>query len=554
LLDSVQSKLSSFARGVETGLVDDPLTAVRQIAFHAGLTNHAGNHSDSAKLTSADLEERKGLAFQSGKAAGAVAEFWLVNRAVGVLSGIGHVNALSTYQSEGLKMGASGAVIGALTPVNDKNFAQEKLSAVVSEGASFATFGAVSGRATEYGFLGRPGFRKYWQDAAVYGTAGAVSGAVDAEARSLIMTGNLASCGALAKDVAKNAVLGLGFATFEHGLSQSRIMLKGDESGLKGSAQSTEVWSATTYDAAHGDIRSPILTWLADKNLTPKPPNYEELRQSAWSEKDAVDLSLADWAPQQRPAVIGALRRLAHPQLGQDANMDAFLSRFTTPDLTSKVSAFGESQRPTLAAIEQLKELLSENSAFKGYSVDRLQYDRSLKAELHLPENKDVKLGLDRLRETRRASFDGPEAAEVDKHLHEKLNNLADDIGIPKLKSVNSHASDSSNQVGGSLYLGLGKKPDVNVLSLDHIYHEFTHHAQGLLHGKEKLFYLVKTPYHMTAKKLGLIDEFPQLQAPKNRDQYMSKYIGSDSEKQAWATGLLMRMRAIAAGLPNIQD
>lgn len=484
---AAQSK--SFGLGLETGLVQEPLDAVRQIAYHAGITT--AKIEQTSKST-ADSAATDSVAFLAGKTVGKVAEFWLINRAVGAVSGIGQINALSTTGSEALKMGVSGAISGALTPVSDKNFATEKLSGIASEGAAFASFGAVQGRFSELSVLGRPGFRTFWQDATVNATAGALSGAVGADVQSLLKTGQVASLDVIGSSMLQNAVMGIGFSALDHSLPRAAVKIRPTGDGIKGSAHSTEDWSTNIYDSSHGELRSPILTWLTEKNKVPRPENYEQVRGTLW-EQNAVDLSLADWSPQNRPAVIRALREIAHPDLGKDSNIDAFLGRLTTRETTENVNAYAAN--PT---------------------------DRAASAELN-------------------------------RNLLGTLNKVADDIGIPKLRAVYAYASESSMRIGDTLDLGLGRKPALNAMSADNIYHEFTHHTQGSYRDIGTLLYLAKTPYYFAAKRLGLMDEYPVMQATRGREDFLNKYIGSPQEKQAWATGMLVRIRAVAAGMPNYQ-
>ncbi len=550
---ALQSRL--FAHGVETGLIQEPLDAVWQIASHAGAAVRPVGDSAALPKQAVALEGQDGIAFIAGKTVGKVAEFWLINRAVGAVSGIGNINALSTARSEALKMGISGAASGLLTPVSDKNFGVEKFAGIASEGASFATFGAIAGKAGEFSFLGRPGFRKLWQDAAVNGTAGALSGVVNVDANSLLTTGSLASLDKVGTSMLQNAIMGVGLSALDHSLPRASITIKRDTNGIKGSAQSSEEWSSSVYNTSHGDLRSPILTWLADKNLVPKPAGYAELRQSAWLERNAVDLSLADWSPQQRPAVIQALRRVAHPDLGKDSNIDAFISKLTTSDTITKIAAFKQVETPKAEARDELQRLMAANPAFKDIFPERLLYSPALKPQLDLPENAAVKQSLDRFAILNKSHFTQPansEGGALDKDLLSKMNGVAKEIGIPNLKAVHAQASDSSSRMGDELYLGLGKVPDLNAVTMDTMYHEFTHHTQGLLSGKETLIYLAKAPYYMAAKRLGLIDDIPMMQSPKNRQEYIHTYVGSEHEKQAWATGFLVRLRAMAAGLPNL--
>ena len=492
-----QSK--SFAWGVEAGLLQEPLDAVRQIAYHAGISKEkpgvgsSSPYDSQREKSTADSQTTDSLAFQAGKTVGKIAEFWLINRAVGAVSGIGQINALSTTGSEALKMGMSGAVSGMLTPVDDKNFASEKLAGIVSEGASFATFGAVQGRFSELGVLGRPGFRAFWQDATVNATAGALSGAVSADVHSVITTGKVASIEVIGSSMLQNAIMGAGFSALDHSLPRASVKIRPDADGIKGSALSSEDWAANVYDSSHGELKSPILTWLTEKNMVPKPQNYDQVKEALWAQKNTVELSLADWSPQQRPAVIQALRRIGHPDLGKDANIDAFLSKLTTSDATEKFNAFQAA--PT-----------SRN-----------------------------------------------ESAALSKNIFGTLSGIADDIGVPRLRSVNVYAGNSSMRIGDTLDLGLGKEPALNAMSADNIYHEFTHHTQGQFRDPETLIYVAKYPFYSAAKRLGIIDEIPTMQNAQNRKDYLNQYIGSTQEKEAWATGLLVRIRAVAAGMPNFQ-
>ncbi|MBS2003867.1 MAG: hypothetical protein JST44_20340, partial [Cyanobacteria bacterium SZAS LIN-5] len=374
-----QSKL--FSKGLEKGLVDEPFDAIRQIAYHTGFS------SQPIKPTQIEPEVESSAAFQTGKMVGKIGEFWLINRTVGNVSGLGHLNALSTKNSEALKMGISGAVSGAFTPVNDSNFAREKLASIVSEGAAFATLGGITGVAAENGFLGRPGFRSFWHDAGINATAGAISGGVGVNIDSLISKGQMASAETTKSAMLQNAIFGAGLAAIDHSLPRVPRNIQATGNGIKGSAHSTEDWSANVYDSRLGDIRSPILTWLADKNLVPKPPKYEALRDRAWRDEGSTDLSLSDWTPQQRPAVVQAVRKVAHADLGRDSNIDAFIGRLTSSDNLAAIHAYRLSQEPVLRTAGKIEDLMSANPAFKGMPLEQILYDDSLKSILNQPEN-----------------------------------------------------------------------------------------------------------------------------------------------------------------------
>lgn len=538
----------SFAIGLEKGLVEEPLDAIRQIAYHTGFS------SQPIKPTQIEPEVESSAAFQTGKMVGKVGEFWLINRAVGNVSGLGHLNALSTKNSEALKMGISGAVSGALTPVNDNNFAREKLAGIVSEGAAFATFGGITGVAAENGFLGRPGFRSLWHDAGINATAGAISGGVGVNLDSLISKGQIASAETTESAMLQNAIFGAGLAAIDHSLPRVPRNIQATGSGIKGSAHSTENWSANVYNSDLGDIRSPILTWLADKNLVPKPPKYEALRNRAWRDEGSTDLSLSDWTPQQRPAVIQAVRKVAHADLGRDANIDAFIGRLTRSDNLEAIDAFRLSQEPVLHSANKIKDLMSANPAFKSMPLEQVLYDASLKPLLNQPENAALQKALGEYSEISRNTLGTSEMTAAKQKLKAELNSVAADLGIPPLLSVNVSASRYGNAIRNDLYVGLGNSPKVDSITADHIYHEFTHHAQGPMHGIETIAYYAKTPVYSALKRVGLIDEIPLMQETRTRNEYMAKYIGSTSEREAWATGLLVRIRAIAAGIPNVQD
>ncbi|MBS2003912.1 MAG: hypothetical protein JST44_20565 [Cyanobacteria bacterium SZAS LIN-5] len=138
--------------------------------------------------------------------------------------------------------------------------------------------------------------------------------------------------------------------------------------------------------------------------------------------------------------------------------------------------------------------------------------------------------------------------------LKAELNGISADLGIPPLLSLNISASRYGSTIRNDLYVGLGNPPKVDPITAEHIYHEFNHHTQGPMHGIETIAYYAKTPVYSVLKRVGLIDEIPLMQATRTRNEYMAKYIGSTSEREAWATGLLVRLRAIAAGIPNVQD
>jgi len=541
-----QSK--SFAIGLEKGLVEEPFDAIRQIAYHTGFS------SQPIKPTQIEPEVESSAAFQTGKMVGKVGEFWLINRAVGNVSGLGHLNAFSTKNSEALKMGISGAVSGALTPVNDNNFAREKLAGMVSEGASFAAFGGVTGTAAEFGFLGRPGFRSFWQDAGINAAAGAVSGGVGVNLDSLISKGQIASAEATGSAILQNAIFGAGLAAIDHSLPRAPRTIQATGDGTKSSAYTTEDWSANVYDSKIGDIRSPILTWLANKNLVPKPPKYEELKSLAWKDKDSINLSLSDWMPEQRPAVIQAVRRVAHKDLGQDSNIDAFLGRLTSSENTAAINAYRLTQEPVLNKASKIQDLMSVNPAFKDMSLQQVLYDRSVEPLLNQPENAALQKALTEYSKVSQSARWTPEKTTADQKLTAEINGLASDIGIPPVNSVYVSASRHGQTIGKHLEVGLGDSPKVDSATAENIYHEFVHHSQGPLYGKESIAYLAKFPFYGLLERVGLIKEIPmKQQTGGSRENYIGAYIGSDQEKQAWATGLLVRIRAIAAGLPNVQ-
>lgn len=543
----IDAQSKSFARGLEKGLVEEPFDAIRQIAYHTGLS------SQPIKPAQIEPEVESSAAFQTGKMLGKIGEFWLINRAVGNISGLGHLTALSTKNSEALKMGLSGAVSGALTPVNDSNFGREKLAGIVSEGASFAAFGGVTGAAAEFGFLGRPGFRSFWRDAGINAAAGAVSGGLGVNLDSVISKGQMASAETTGSAMLQNAIFGAGLAAIDHSIPRAPRTIRATGDGIKGSAYTTEEWAANVYDSKFGDIRTPILTWLAHKNLVPKPPNYEELRGLAWKDEGYADLSLSDWMPEQRAAVIQAVRRVAHKDLGQDSNIDAILGRLTSTENTSAINAYRLSQEPVLNAAAKIKDLMSVSPAFKDMTLERVLYDHNLKPLLKQPENAALQNALTEYSEASRSAISTAEITTANQKLTAELHGVAADLGIPPLKSAYISASRWGSRIGKDLYVGLGETPKLDPLSAENIYHEFSHHAQGPWFGKESIAYLVKNPVYWVLKRAGLIDEVPLMQATRTREQYMGKYIGSESEKQAWATGLLIRIRAIAAGIPNVQ-
>lgn len=539
---SAWSECKSFVKGAEYCLVQDTYDGVRQELGHSGVTLAPRHFSD--KPSNFDAAGR------AGDFAGEVAKFWLVSQAAGKVTGIGALRAASTWKSEGLKMGLTGSMVAATTPVSEHgHFARDKSESVIEGLGSMATFGAVNGASNEIGLLGRAGYRTCLGDGAVYGFSGAISGVAGEEIHSL-MTGGEGMCmSSLGKMAATNAVLGFGLAGIERLRPVQAIKFQAITDGAPTSTVSTEDWAAVHYDGKKA-IRSPILTWLAEHKPELRPANYAELKAAAWQDKGAVSLSLGDWAPQERRAVLAELRRMGQKDLVKDSNIDAFISRFAQPKLQAAAEQYAQSVKPVEQAYDDLDSMIGSRSEFAGRSAEELMDHAELSEKLKLPENRDLLAQVNKIADLQGELSARPEEATLQRAIQTQYDALNAEFGLPSLKA-HVHVGQDASTDYGSLFIGMGETPSISAETVERGYHEFTHHAQGFFKGAETLKYVAKLPYYIGANLIGLRDSLPALQNTSTRELFLNSYVGSSIEKQAYATGFLARLRSLAAGLPS---
>ena len=90
-------------------------------------------------------------------------------------------------------MGATGAVMSAVTPVEENNpvpFTEKKIESTLKGFTSFAAFGGIMGVANTVGFLGRAGQRTFFGDVAVNSIAGVGSGVTEVLVQGLSPSDN----------------------------------------------------------------------------------------------------------------------------------------------------------------------------------------------------------------------------------------------------------------------------------------------------------------------------------------------------------------------------
>jgi hypothetical protein len=135
------------------------------------------------------------------------------------------------------------------------------------------------------------------------------------------------STGAELRDQARSgAVFGAVFGAVDAKLN--RVKLSDDtspefkKSFPNHNLPSTEKFVKEQYDV-HQPLRSPILSWLAEKRPELRPPNYEALNQEV--RKNGQFLDLANWSSEGRVKVVQALRTLSESDLTKDAQIDEFI-------------------------------------------------------------------------------------------------------------------------------------------------------------------------------------------------------------------------------------
>jgi len=539
---NVQADLSYFLRGAEYGIFQKPADGMTQL-FSGGQQNTA-----SMQIVDAPAEGDK--FGQAGSAVGSAIDFCLIDMAVGRLSGIGQLAATSTARMEALKMGLTGALVAAATPVQESDhFGLRKTAAFVDNVGEFAIFGAINGKATSLGLMGRPGFRSYLSDSIVYGLSGTASGLVGAELHTGLTKGRLATFKELGVGAGENMALGFALAGFDHIVPGNKLKIDTAPDGAKTSKLTTEDWVAQHYDG-QTEIRSPILTFLAESRPELRPPDYEVLRLKAFAENNTVDLSLGDWAPEQRTTVITELRRMGNSKLWTDQNIDAFISRFTTPDLVARVSDYEGAVRPVNEAIAKAQDALAKHPELAGKRLEALRYDPKAREEIKNAGNGDLLDLIDEVGNLQYKTFASPEEKSMNESLQSTLDKVSSEIGLPRAKIV-GNTGQSGQSFESYIEVGLGHTPALSAESLERTIHEFNHHLQGPIYGKETLTYLAKYPIYKGLSRLGWIDEIPPMQQANSTAEYFSNYIGTTKEIESYSIGLLSRLRALAAGRPS---
>jgi hypothetical protein len=266
----------------------------------------------------------------------------------------------------------------------------------------------------------------------------------------------------------------------------------------------------------------------------------------AFADKGPINLSVSDWAPEQRPTLIKELRRLSHKKLATDSNIDAFISRIAAPQVQELAAGYATSLEPLKRArsavqleISRHPDLADKRPLNFLYGIERVP---DLPCYSALREKVQSWSILDR------SEYTSPAKSELKNALQSKFDELTIEAKLPAV-FIEVSPTASGTQIGKVLWLGVGETPAISALTLERAYHEFNHHGQGL---DTKAFFLMypRHVFYKIGKRFGLKDPNPCYQSWKNADEYFNKYVGSSREKQAWASGLLTRMRALSAGLP----
>jgi len=483
-----------------------------------------------------------------GAALGSLAEFWLINRAAGKVTGAGRLTALSTTRGEALKMGITGGALGLLEPVeNDRNFGWAKAVSIVEGASSMSVFGAATGFQARWAVMGRPGYRSFLGEALTNSAAGAVSGIVGAEVHSLGLHGKAADWVELRGQVATNAALGFGLAGADRLVfGRNKIALRMADGSLPKPAITTEDWVQNSYDGKT-EIRSPILTWLAEFRRDLRPDNYEQLRARAWAETNGVNLNLSDWSSAQRPAVISALRRLAKTDLASDANIDAFISQMNSPAINSALPEFAAVNKPSFDFEEQIRAAIAKSPELT--SIGDLNVRNW--PDLLPPGHVELVALIEEANKARRLVWETGRTNRLEPLLQEQFARLSGETGLPVARVSASYGSQNGLHIQDFLGFGMGRATSMSAFVVERTLHEFEHHRQGPISGIESVIYLLKYPYYLLRQKLGFIDQLPMKQTGGSAHEYFTNYVGSSTEKAAYATGLLARIRALAQGLPE---
>jgi hypothetical protein len=539
---SIATESAHFLCGAAYGLMQAPADGIQQ------LVSQESENASPLHIVDAPADGDK--FGQAGRLVGSAVEFWLVNAAVGKLSGIGKLRAISTASREAIKMGLTGAAVAAATPVTESDhFGLRKGAAIIEAVGAYSTFGAINGKVNSMGLLGRAGFRSYLNDGLIYGLSGTASGLVGSELHAGLTQQRPASLEELGVGAGQNMLLGFALASIDHVMPVKSLKIEPASDGAATSKLSTEKWVADHYDGKT-EIRSPILTLLAENTPELRPPNYGELRTRAFAEKNSQDLSLGDWAPEQRVSVVKELRRLSSTKVWTDANIDAFISRFTTPKLVGLVSDFDRTSRPIAQAMTKVEEEVARHPELAKHSPTAISYDKATREALRNAGHGKFLDLVDEANSLRSKGFNPPEQQLMNAELQSQINAISANVGVPKVTFV-GYAAEAGQSIDGYMEVGMGRNPAMSAETLERTLHEFNHHIQGPLYGTETLAYVAKYPVYSGLKRLGLANDIPRMQAPNTREEYLKNYIGTTIEVQSYATGLLGRIRALASGLPS---
>jgi hypothetical protein len=548
---SLADQIVDAGRGAFDELAQKPYQSIRQAASHMGGIELPEWHPVKPP-------EQNSIGAAAGRLAAGVVEFWGLSLGVGKLAGIGRLAPTSTVASETIKMAGTSGAISLLQPLEgDQDFAKKKLFSLAEGAGAGAAFGGVAGGLNKFGLFGRAGQRGLIGESLANGVAGLGAGTV-AGATDWI-SGNK-SLGDAMDTVATSAITGAGFGVLNRAVfGRTPISLTRHPDGRAAdSALKTERWVSENYDGRE-PIRSPILTLLAEKNPALRPPNYEPLREAAFAQK-RTDLSLGDWAPEQRPAVIQALRKWARTDLANDSNLDAIISRFNRPEVAQRLDRLNSTFSDLdfrLGMIAKHIERHPELSDLRPYQVARtMPLEKVQKRDSTLGVIRQDIVNLERVA----ASTEAYRAASAT--LRSELNAISRESGMPPVAVALDYGTYGvynpvvGQKINRKFVLGdseiiAGFSGGLTATNVEIATHEWNHHRQGFLGYEPWLHALKRATYYPVAKKVGLIDEIPALQQTKTSEQYIHHYVAMRMETESWSVGLLTRIRAMMAGLPQ---